>query len=73
MWLITLSTQQYIIHWKPLMTYDSVLDESPETLVTYHVNPLTSTSHYLKLPMKLDKSVRRQVGKDVSDYIGISR
>jgi len=55
------------------MTYDSVLDESPETLVTYHVNPLTSTSHYLKLPMKLDKSVRRQVGKDVSDYIGISR
>jgi len=27
----------------------------------------------LKLPMKLDKKCPRQVGKDVSDHIGISR
>jgi hypothetical protein len=52
-----LSTQECTIHWKPLKTYNSVLDESPETLVTYPVNPLTSTLNYLKLPMKLDKSV----------------
>lgn len=31
MWLSTLSTQQCTIHWKPLKTYDSVLDESLET------------------------------------------